>query len=149
MAHVTQRTDERIDPTTEGKAKVKISAKRKAKLASIPTPLDTLDALGVYVGHKTFSPENATEFPTTATFENGTRVHLHQEVCEDMDDGFGNFGNIEDDDDIIWTVVDLTDETVELTVPGDWGKRRHVDYSEFAENYEPLFLADGQPQWGY
>jgi len=74
-------------------------------------------------------------------------------VREDFseDDEFGDFGAIEsdDEDDVIWTVVSLADETVTLTVVGDWSRRREVPFEEFAKQYNPLYLTNGEPRWGY
>lgn len=125
-------------------------AKRRAKVAQYRGPAHRLDALGVDVPRE-FHPEDAHEYPTTKVCESGdntVRVHLHQDVKEAHDDEFGAIDAFGDVDDVIWTVVDLI-ETVDLTVVGDWGKRRSVPFDEFAENYEPLYLADGQPAWGY
>jgi hypothetical protein len=136
-------------------------------------PAHVLDAVGFNVPGQVFNPENAREYPTTKectsdneassdeastnssstmTSENGesVRVHLHQDVREDMDDSFGDFGAVcEDTDDVVWTVVDLTDGTVTLTVVGEWRKRREVQYSDFAEDYEPITVENGVPRFGY
>ena len=51
--------------------------------------------------------------------------------------------------DVTWTVVDLTDGTVTLTVVGEWSKRRNVPFETFPDTYEPLTLTDGEPSWGH
>jgi hypothetical protein len=117
-------------------------------------PPHVLDAVGFNVPGQVFNPENAREYPTTkeCTSESSesVKVHLHQDVREDMDDSFGDFGAVsEDADDVVWTVVDLTEGTVTLTVVGEWGKRRNVEYSEFAEDYEPITVENGVPRFGY
>jgi hypothetical protein len=131
------------------------SASRKAVLSACQAPLHVLNSLGVDVPHREFidDPSDCKEFPTTAIVDDGTRVHLHQDVREQSTAAFGDFGAAHDDDtEVIWTVVDLTDETVTLTVVGDWSRRRNVPFSEFSEEYEPLYLEDGQqkvPRFGY
>jgi hypothetical protein len=170
MATTTGAFDD-IDPKTESKADHGVSASRKVRLTSYEAPLFALAAHGIEVPHRDFDPEGSFEYPTTVHIWDGpdgwqtidptpyfdhtalgevVTVHLHQDVREDMDDEFGVFGSLEDDDeDVVWTVVGLDDGTVNLTVVGDWGRRREVPYAEFAEDYEPLHLTDGQPRWGY
>lgn len=149
MSTIDAFDDFGIDPKTESKADYGPSAQRKAALQQATAPMHVLDAHGVDVPGQEFHPEDHREYPTTAEID-GVRVHLHQDVKERDDgvDAFGDFGAAEDDD-VIWTVVDLTDETVTLKVVGEWSKSREVPFGEFAEEYEPLHLSDGQPQWGY
>lgn len=128
------------------------SAARKAMLSRIPVPNHLLATIGVEVPHRTYLDDADDRVPRTTTVDLGdTRVHLHQDVRETSDeDAFGSFGAAEDDvDDVVWTVVGLDDGVVDLTVVGEWSRRRHVKYEEFADEYEPLTLADGQPKWGY
>jgi len=149
--------DHGIDPKTKTKAEYGVSAARKQMLSDIPVPNHVLAAAGVDIPHRTYlsSPEEAIERTTTARIEdsddNEVLVHLHQDVTEKMDDErFGNFGAVEDDtDDVVWTVVGLDNGDVDLVVVGEWGKRRTVTYDAFADNYNPQYLADGQPKWGY
>jgi len=153
----------------QGKARVR----RKNAIKEACVPPHVLDAVGFTDPCSSYHPENVREYPTTkecvseketSSDESSTNssstmtsegsesvcVHLHQDVRENMVDSFGDFGAVsEDTDDVVWTVVDLTDGTVTLTVVGEWGKRRNVEYSEFADNYEPQYLADRQPKWGY
>lgn len=168
----TTTTSERgIDPKTQSKSTYGCSIERKQMLVECDAPLHVLDALGVEVPHREFNPEDAYEYPTTVEFEDsqdessqssssensneldGTRVHLHQDVRETSDDEFGDFGAAEEDtDDVVWTVVDLMDETVTLTVVGEWSKRRHVPFEDFTDEYEPITCTTpvGEvPQFGY
>lgn len=141
-----------LDPKLKGKSTYGASAARKSLLSSIPVPNHLLASVGVAVPHRTYLDDAADRVPrrTTLRCDDGTTVHLHQDVRESDDDAFGSFGAAEDDtDDVVWTVVGLDDGTVDLTVVGDWGKRRSVPYDEFADEYEPLWLEDGQPKWGY
>lgn len=140
-----------LDPRTKNSAASGVSAARKAELSAMNAPLHILDALGIDVPHRDFNPEDATEYPTTQHFSEKS-VHLFQNVREAMETGFGDFGPIddeEDDDDVLWTVVDLTEESVTLTVVGDWGMRRNVPFENFEDNYDPVVLTNGRPQWGY
>jgi hypothetical protein len=142
---------EGLSPRLKGKAGHGASVRRKQLLSSIPTPNHVLDAVGVDVPHRSYidSPDDAIEYPTTFR-DDGEMVHLHQDVRERTDDEFGSFGSADaDTDEVIWTVVGLDNGTVDLTVVGDWGKRRSIDHESFFDEYEPLTLADGQPQWGY
>lgn len=151
-----ERYDELIDnldPAIKGKADYGASAARKAMLSRIPVPNHLLATIGIEVPHREYldNAEDRVERITTLRL-NGMKVHLHQDVREadDEEDAFGSFGAAEDDvDDVVWTVVGLDDGRVELTVVGEWSKRRSVPYEEFADEYEPLTLADGQPKWGY
>jgi len=153
----------------QGKARVR----RKNAIKEACVPPHVLDAVGFTDPCSSYHPENAREYPTTkectsekeassdeaSTNSSSTmtsedsesvRVHLHQDVREDMDDSFGDFGAVsEDADDVVWTVVDLTDGTVTLTVVGEWSRRRNVEYSEFADNYEPITVENGVPRFGY
>jgi len=127
-------------------------AERKAMLSNCQAPLHVLNSLGVEVPHHEYADSQANfhAFPHSRTLPNGDNVHLHQDVRELTDDGFGDFGSTDvTEEDIVWTVTSLTDETVTLKVVGDWGKARHVPVEEFSEDYEPLCLPDGQPRWGY
>lgn len=128
------------------------SAKRRLNLKEYDAPLWVLDKLGVDVPHRDFSPEDAFEYPTTVTID-GTTVSLFQDVKEDMDDVFGDLGSAEDDeDDVVWTVSDLSDGTVNLMVVGEWSTRREVPYEEFANNYKPLTVTTDKgkiPKLGY
>ena len=124
-------------------------------------PVGVLDgpgvaAHGVDVPHRTYlsDADNRVDRTTTAVITDSSgatvRVHLHQDVREDDDDDFGSFGAAEDDtDDVIWTVVGLDSGVVDLTVVGEWSRRRTIKYEKFAENYEPVYLNDGQPRFGY
>jgi len=139
--------DDVLDPKTESKSDYGVSARRKAHLANYDASLDTLAAHGVEVPHKDFNPENEQEFPTTVHVEGAdgvVSVSLFQDVREDMDTGFGD---INDDEDVIWTVVALDDGTVNLTVVGEWSQRREVPYKEFARDYDPITVTvtDGNP----
>jgi hypothetical protein len=139
-----------LDPKTASKATYSIDAARRAKLASASVPLHVLDAFGVDIPHREWNPEDAHEHPTTVTFDDGSKVHLHQDVRESMDDDFGSFDAIDDeDDDVVWTVVDLRWDEIVLKVVGEWSKRRDVPREEFTEKYEPIYLADGVPRMGY
>lgn len=142
-----------IDPKTESNATNGVSARRKAWLTDCAVPYSTLQANGVDVPHREYAdgPEDVRDYPTTVTFDDGSRVHLHQDVREvSEDDAFGDFAAVDEDtEDVVWTVVDLCDGTVTLTVVGDWGQRRDVPVEAFPDEYEPLHLADGQPRWGY
>jgi len=146
-----------IDKRTKNAAQNGISAERRAMLQKAKGPMHMLAAKGVEMEGQTFldSADDAIHIPTTKHLENSqgetVSVHLHQDVRESMDDQFGNFGSIDEDSgsDVVWTVVGLDNGTVDLTVVGDWSKRRSVEYSEFADNYEPLHLTNGEPQWGY
>ncbi len=138
-----------LDPKVQSKADYGVSAKRKAMLSQCAAPLHVLDAKGVEVPHREYNPEDATEYPHTVECD-GVTVHLHQNVKESSEDVFGDFGAADEDtDDVTWTVVDLTDGTVTLTVVGDWSTKREVPFEDFDENYEPIYLSDGQPRWGY
>ena len=150
----SERYDELIDnldPKLKGKADYGASAARKALLSRIPVPNHVLDAHGVAVPHRTYLDDADDHRPlTTTAVIDDTCVHLHQDVREADDDSFGSFGAAEGDvDDVVWTVVGLEDTTVDLVVVGEWGKRRHVPFDEFSDTYEPLYLTDEQPQWGY
>lgn len=127
-------------------------ASRKAMLSDCAASLHVLASHGVEIPHREFldDAEDAIEVTHSRELPDGDRIHLHQDVREvEDDDAFGDFGNTTDeDDDVIWTIVGLDDD-IELTVVGDWSKRRHVPVEEFSAEYEPLWLADGQPQWGY
>jgi len=134
------------------------SIKRRLNLKECDAPLSLLDKLGVDIPHREFNPDDAFEYPTTVLCEsenNTVRVSLFQDVKEDMDDSFGDFGAVaedEEDDDVVWTVSDLTDGTVNLMVVGSWSKRREVDYETFAENYETVTVETSQgeiPKLGY
>jgi len=134
------------------------SAKRRINLKKYDAPLHVLDKLGVDIPHREYHPEDSFEYPTTVVCEsenNTARVSLFQDVKEDMDDSFGDFGAVaedEEDDDVVWTVSDLTDGTVSLMVVGEWSKRREIEYSTFAENYEPVTVTTPHgevPQLGY
>lgn len=154
MSTDTTAFDDVLDPRTDSQADHGVSASRKAELAAMDGPLQVLDQLGIDVPHKTFTPEDEHEFPTTLVADDNTRVSLFQDVRESFDDdSFGDMGLSEDeDDDVIWTVVDLSDGTVNLTVVGDWGKRREVPIEDFAANYEPITVETAQgtvPRLGY
>lgn len=164
--------DDVLSEREQGKADYGVSARRKAQLSSYDAPLHVLAANGIEVPHRDFNPEDAQEYPTTQELPDvedsqgessarndsseknreGSRVHLHQDVREQSEDVFGDFGSAEEDtDDIVWTVVDLTDGSVTITVVGDWTKRRDVPVEEFADEYEPL-TADTEryvPVFGY
>jgi hypothetical protein len=133
-----------LDPKTESKADYGVPASRKARLAKARVPLSTLDHLGVDVPHVDFNPEDGFEYPGHVRLPDDTRVALHQNVREvSDDDGFGNLGGVttedeDDEDDIVWTVVSLADETVTVTVVGDWGRRRDIPFEEFPDEYKPL-----------
>ncbi len=142
-----------IDPKTKSKSENGVEASHKAILSKAGAPLHVLEELGLEVPHRDYNPENAEEYPTTIHMD-GTSVHLFQDVREDMDEDFGNFGAIEDDndDDVIWTVVDLTDGTVSLKVVGEWQKQRKVPFDEFADDYEPITCETPHgevPRYGY
>lgn len=127
------------------------STKRLLNLKEYDAPLSLLDKHGIDVPHRDFSPEDAFEYPTTAHIGE-TTVHLFQDVVEDMDDTFGDLRGMDDDDDVVWTVSDLSDGTVNLMVVGEWSKRREVAYDDFAREYEPVTVETGQgeiPRWGY
>jgi hypothetical protein len=124
-------------------------AERKARLTNVEVPYHLLAAHGIDVPGQTYHPERIEAEPTTITLPSGEMLHLHQDVREVDDEEFGDFGAIDtSDEDVIWTVVGLKDD-IELTVVGDWSKRRYVTPEEFVEDYEPCYLADGQPRWGY
>jgi len=151
-----ERYDELIDnldPKLKGKADYGASAARKAMLSRIPVPNHLLAKIGIDVPHREYLDDADDRVPrkTTLRCDDGTRVHLHQDVREaDDEDTFGSFGAAEDDvDDVVWTVVNLDDGTVTMKVVGEWQKKREPTYEEFADEYEPLYLTDGQPQWGY
>jgi len=128
------------------------SAKRRLNLKEYDAPLWVLDKIGVDIPHRDFSPEDAFEYPTSITID-GTRVSLFQDVKEDMNDAFGDLGSAEDeDDDVVWTVSDLSDETVNLMVVGEWSTRREVDFETFADEYEPVTVETDHgkiPRLGY
>jgi len=136
-----------------GKADRGVSASRKAQLTSYEAPYAALDELGVEIPHREFNTDAIREYPTTVALDGGggpLRVSLHQDVRERNDDVFGDFGAADEDvEDVTWTVVDLTEETVTLTVVGEWSRRRNVEYTEFPKNYTPLYLSNGEPKWGY
>lgn len=140
-----------LDPKLKGKADYGASAARKAMLSRIPVPNHLLAKIGIEVPHREYLDDAEDRVPRTTTVELGDeKVHLHQDVREADDDAFGSFGAAEDDvDDVVWTVVGLDNGVVDLTVVGEWSKRRSVPYDEFADEYEPIYLTDGQPQWGY
>jgi len=144
--------DDVLDPKTASKSNHGVSARRKAHLCEMDAPLDTLAHHGIEVPHKDFDPEQAEEFPTTVRCEGPddvVSVSLFQDVREDMDTGFGD---IDTDEDVIWTVVGLDDGTVNLTVVGEWSQRREVSYEEFAEDYEPITVETPygeKPRYGY
>lgn len=143
-----------IDSATKNYGKRGSCDPRKAEIIrEANCPPHVLAELGMETPGNAYRPDQAREYPTTVVCESDTedvRVHLHQDVVEDMDNAFGDLGPAEDDtDDVVWTVVGLDNGTVDLTVVGDWGKRRSIEYSEFAEDYEPQFLADGAPKFGY
>lgn len=156
-----QDFDDYLDERTRGKATSGPHARRKITLSNYETPVQLLDqAPGFDIAHRTFTPEAEYEYPTTVSIDDGdetVRVHLFQDVRESTDEIFGDFGAAEDDkDDVVWTVVDLCDETVNLTVVGDWGKRREVPFETFADEYDPITVtvntATGTrevPRYGY
>lgn len=149
MSKATE-SDDRLDSRTAGAAKQGVSAARKIELASYGAPLHVLQQYGIEVPHRTFNPEGSYTYPTTQTFDDGTKVHLHQNVREQNDGAFGSFGAAKDDaEDVTWTVVDLCDGSVTITVVGDWSKRRNVPFEDFPDEYEPIYLTNGEPQWGY
>ena len=145
-----------LDPALKGKADYGASAARKGLLSRAAAPNHVLAAHGVEVPHRTYlsDADDRVDRTTTAVITDSSgatvRVHLHQDVREADDDGFGSFGAAEEDtDDVIWTVVGLDDGVVDLTVVGEWSKRRSVPFDEFADDYEPIYLSDGQPRFGY
>jgi len=150
-----ERYDELIDslsPKLKGKANYGASASRKAMLSRIPVPNHLLATIGIEVPHREYLDDAEDRVPRTTTVDlGGEKVHLHQDVREaDDGDAFGSFGAAEDDvDDVVWTVVNLDDGTVTMKVVGEWQKKREPTYEEFADEYEPIYLTDGQPQWGY
>jgi len=150
MSTNTDAFDDVLDPRTASQADHGISARRKYELAQMDAPLQYLDQLGIEVPHKDFNPDNARQFPTSVTFENGTTVSLFQDVREAMDDSFGDMGlSDEENETVIWTVVSLANETVQITVVGDWGRRREVPFEDFADSYEPITVLvdrDGHTQ---
>jgi len=134
------------------------SAKRRLNLREYDAPLSLLDKHGIDIPHREFHPEDSFEYPTTVVCEGqeGTvTVSLFQDVVEDMDDSFGDFGAVaddEEDEDVVWTVSDLTDGTVNLMVVGEWSKRREIEYSTFADNYDVVTVETSRgevPQFGY
>jgi len=140
-----------IDPRTESKAEYGVAASRKVELSNYGAPLCTLDAHGIDIPHRDFSPDQATAFPSTHTFNDGTTVNLFQDVKEvdDEDEAFGDFGAADDDvEDVIWTITSLEGDSIVMKVVGDWS-RREVPKDEFTDNYEPLWLDNGAPQIGY
>lgn len=144
---------ELLHDNLKGRADNGASAARKAMLSRIPVPNHLLAKIGIEVPHREYldNAEDRVERITTLSL-NGMKVHLHQDVREadDEEDAFGSFGAAEDDvDDVVWTVVNLDDGTVTMKVVGEWQKKRDPTYEEFADEYEPLTLADGQPKWGY
>jgi hypothetical protein len=142
---------DQLDPRLKGKADYGCPAARKIMLSNTAVPNHVLAAAGVEIPHREYidSPDDAIEYPTTLR-DGDSVVHLHQDVRERSDDAFGSFGSADEDtDDVTWTVVGLDDGTVDITVVGDWSKRRSIAHEEFFDEYEPLTLNDGQPQWGY
>jgi hypothetical protein len=156
-----------LDPKTKSKSDYGVSAKRKAELAAYEAPLSVLADHGIEVPHREFTPEDSRAYPTSVTID-GVTVHLHQKVRESHEDEsatFGSFEDVGDDDPVEWTVVDLAGDTVELVatpqsddpldeldaeeMEPNWRERREVEKANFAVNYEPLYLADGQPLWSY
>jgi len=146
-----------LDPRTESQSDSGVSARRKVQLSHYEASLSTLAAHGVEVPHRDFSPEDAQAFPGTVVCpddsDDTTRVHLFQDVREIVEDSFGDFGAAgEDTNTVVWTVVGLDNGTVNLTVVGDWGRRRDVPVENFAEAYDPITVETGQgpaPRYGY
>lgn len=159
-----------------GKADRGVTATRKVQLSSYGAPYAALDALGIEIPHRQFNTDAIREYPTTVTLdgevadvqrtsairddlaqrdrEDGPlRVSLHQDVREREDDVFGDFGAADEDvEDVTWTVVDLTEETVTLKVVGEWNKEREVPFDDFPEEYEPITCETSHgvvPKWGY
>jgi len=133
-----------------------VSAKRIQHLGEYDAPLHVLDAAGIDVPHREYNPEDATTFPTTVQCEGSSetvRVSLFQDVKEDMENAFGDLGSAEDEeDDVVWTVSDLSDGTVNLMVVGEWSQRREVDFETFADEYEPVTVETDHgeiPRYGY
>jgi hypothetical protein len=156
----TNAFDDVLDDRTRGKADRGVRAARKAQLTAYAATYEALDAHGVDIPHRTFAdPEDIRTYPTTVTLDGDddtVHVHLHQDVQERTDDeAFGAFGAADDDvDDVTWTVVDLTDETVTITVVGEWSKRRDVPFETFPDEYEPVTVDvsgvdHAVPQFGY
>jgi len=150
--------DERgIDPQTANYAKRSEGlAKRKAMLSECKGPMHVLDSLGVDIPGRSFidDPSEAVAFPSTKHCEAPTgdkiTINLFQDVRESASDTFGDFGNAQEDvEDVVWTVSDLSGDTVNLMVVGSWGKRREVPDEEFAEQYDPIYLESGVPKLGY
>ena len=150
-----------IDAKTQSKADYGVSAERKIMLSNTTVPLHVLAAHGIEIPHREYidSPDDAIQRNTTVRCESSdgetVRVHLHQDVREDMDDSFGDFGAVDTDDtDVVWTVVNLDNGTVTMKVVGEWQRKREVDYETFADNYEPIYVTDSAvdhpvPQFGY
>jgi len=163
-----------LDPRTKGSADRGVSAARKIELSEMDAPLHVLEQLGIEVEsshsedsatetsrsevpevpHRAFNPKGSSEYPTSQELDDGRRIHLFQDVRESMESTFGDFGSVDDDDedDVVWTVVDLTDGTVTLKVVGQWGKSRDVPFEDFADNYDPITVetAHGEvPRYGY
>jgi len=147
--------DDGLDPKTKSRASNGVAAWRKYDLVETEVPYSRLAVMGVEIPHREYNPDEQRQFPTTVTCtgdDESVTVHLFQDVREDFEDTFGSFGDLDDAEDVIWTVTDLTDGTVNLVVVGDWGKRREVEYDEFADNYDPLTVETGQgesPKFGY
>lgn len=142
-----------VSPDLTGKNKTAEDWEAQMLVAKASVPEHILDAEGYNTRHE-FTPQDAHDYPTTVEVDGGMNVHLHQDVREvdDEDDDFGDFGAVEtevDEDETIWTVVDLLDGTVTITVVGDWSRRRDVPFEDFTDEYEPIYLEDGQPRWGY
>jgi hypothetical protein len=156
----TSAFDDVLDDRTKGKADRGVRAARKAQLAEYEATYEALDAHGVEIPHRTFADaDDIRTYPTTVTLGAGddtVQVHLHQDVQERTDDeAFGAFGAADDDvEDVTWTVVDLTDETVTITVVGEWQKRRNVPFETFPDEYEPVTVDvsgvdHAVPRFGY
>jgi hypothetical protein len=144
--------EDRIDPSLTGKNKTEEDWTAQMLVHHARVPEHVLDAEGYPTRHE-FNPEDAHTYPTTKELPSGEKIHLHQDVRElDDDDDFGDFGAVEgevNEEETIWTIVDLLDGTATITVVGDWSQRRDVPFEELTEKYEPLTLTDGQPSWGY
>lgn len=133
-----------LDDKLESKADNGVSATRKAHLAESSAPYHVLEAHGVDLPHHDYAPEDAIAFPNTVEHD-GETVSLFQDVHEEVD-------NPLDDATIVWTVCSLEDGEALLKDTESWSRREWVPVEELlaeASNYEPQWLDENEPRWGY
>jgi hypothetical protein len=82
-------------------------------------------------------------FPSRIERERGPSVHLHQRITETVENALGA-------EEVGWTVVDCTDNTITMRNQPSWDREKTIEPSTLdGEAYEVKTTTNGNPQFGY